>query len=250
MTLKKTSRLYLYSQKANTHDLLKTLAILLMIIDHIGNYFYPDCIWLRLIGRGAAPIFYFLIGFSGKLNCRLSLFVYGGILSVSSAVFFHQIFWINILYTFVFANMIIQYFPAKTTPHSIKVGIFVFLAIAHLLMFRYVEYGTLGILIALTANWHIHKVPYSAIWLAMSLSTHFLWQALAFGFVQDENLAFAMVAMCAAFWILFNIYQLKDIRSPKLPRLIILVLSRYSLEIYFYHLMLFQIITINSALII
>ena len=249
MTPTKTPRLFLYSQIANTHDLLKTLAVLLMIIDHIGNYFYPESIWLRLIGRGAAPIFYFLVGFSGKLNCRLSLFVYGGILSISSAVFFQQVFWINILYTFVFANIIIQYFPAKTTPHHIKVGIFVFLAILHLCLFQYIEYGTLGILIALTAHWHVNKVPYSGIWLAMSLSMHFLWQTLAFDFVQSENLVFAVVLIWATFWVLFNLYQLKDIRILKLPRLLILALSRYSLEIYFYHLILFQALTMDSTLV-
>tara|TARA_R110002110_G_scaffold257491_1_gene473488 strand:+ start:19708 stop:20457 length:750 start_codon:yes stop_codon:yes gene_type:complete len=239
----KVPRLYQYGQKANTHDLLKAIAILLMIIDHIGYYFYPEKLWFPLIGRGAAPIFYFLVGYTGKVNCRFSLLVYGCILSVSTALLITHTFWINILYTFVMASLLIQYFPAKSTQHSAKVLIFVSLAMLHLILFRYIEYGTSGILIALTANWHIHKARHSAIWLAMSLAFHFIWQAVTFPFIADVNLIFSLVSIGCLYWIAFNIYQLKTLPCPKPIRITILALSRYSLEIYFYHLILFQIIS-------
>ena len=40
---------------------LKMIAILAMAIDHIGFLFYPQAIWLRIIGRIAFPIFAFMI---------------------------------------------------------------------------------------------------------------------------------------------------------------------------------------------
>ncbi|ABE04776.1 F pilin acetylation protein TraX [Rickettsia bellii RML369-C] len=46
--------------KSNYQDLLKTLAIIAMIIDHIGLYLYPDLIILRIIGRTAMPVFCWL----------------------------------------------------------------------------------------------------------------------------------------------------------------------------------------------
>lgn len=49
-----------------TLDLLKTLAVVLMITDHVGLYFMTDEPWLRILGRGAAVIFGFLIGYSGS----------------------------------------------------------------------------------------------------------------------------------------------------------------------------------------
>ncbi len=30
------------------YDLLKTLAIILMVVDHIGAYFFPDQMWWRV----------------------------------------------------------------------------------------------------------------------------------------------------------------------------------------------------------
>ncbi len=49
----------------STLDMLKLMATVLMIVDHAGLYF-ADGNWLRIIGRPAAIIFGFLIGFSGS----------------------------------------------------------------------------------------------------------------------------------------------------------------------------------------
>lgn len=38
-------------------DILKVIAIITMIIDHIGYYLLPDNLWFRVIGRVAMPIF-------------------------------------------------------------------------------------------------------------------------------------------------------------------------------------------------
>lgn len=40
---------------------LRNLAMLFMLIDHIGTSLFPDLLWLRFIGRLAFPIFAFLI---------------------------------------------------------------------------------------------------------------------------------------------------------------------------------------------
>ncbi len=42
-------------------DLLKILAILFMLLDHIWATFYPDILWLHLVGRMAFPLFAFMI---------------------------------------------------------------------------------------------------------------------------------------------------------------------------------------------
>lgn len=42
-------------------DLLKILAIVTMVVDHIGNILYPDLLFLQMIGRLSFPIFAYLI---------------------------------------------------------------------------------------------------------------------------------------------------------------------------------------------
>lgn len=50
----------------STLDLLKLAAVVAMIVDHIGLYFLPEQPMLRAIGRPAAVIFGFLIGYAAS----------------------------------------------------------------------------------------------------------------------------------------------------------------------------------------
>ncbi|MBQ7074369.1 hypothetical protein IJM86_04975 [bacterium] len=47
--------------RPNLYDYLKVLAIITMIIDHLGYYLFPEFLWMRLVGRIAFPIFLFLV---------------------------------------------------------------------------------------------------------------------------------------------------------------------------------------------
>lgn len=49
---------------ANYQDLLKTIAIIAMIIDHLGLYIFQDTLDLRVIGRIVMPIFCFFVGYN------------------------------------------------------------------------------------------------------------------------------------------------------------------------------------------
>ena len=42
-------------------ELLKIIAIVTMVIDHVGHILYPDLLFLQMIGRLAFPIFAYLI---------------------------------------------------------------------------------------------------------------------------------------------------------------------------------------------
>ena len=50
--------------RPNLYDYLKVIAILLMIVDHIGYFLYPDMIELRVIWRWSFPLFFMLIGWN------------------------------------------------------------------------------------------------------------------------------------------------------------------------------------------
>ncbi|HRE31734.1 MAG TPA: TraX family protein [Candidatus Berkiella sp.] len=67
---------YRYGKSLNTHDFIKVLAIVIMVIDHVGDYVFPDNHWLRLIGRIGLPMWFFLIGYVNKLRMNKYLIVY------------------------------------------------------------------------------------------------------------------------------------------------------------------------------
>lgn len=48
---------------ANTEDLWKLAALVLMTLDHIGDYLFPEQLWWRVVGRAAFPIWLFFVGY-------------------------------------------------------------------------------------------------------------------------------------------------------------------------------------------
>lgn len=45
------------TEKTKRNDMLKLIALISMVIDHIGLFFFPKVIFLRILGRLAFPIF-------------------------------------------------------------------------------------------------------------------------------------------------------------------------------------------------
>ena len=66
----------------DTTDWLKTAAIILVAIDHFGFFFVEEADWWSVVGRLAAPVFFFLIGFARTTTVPLSWIVLGVILTL------------------------------------------------------------------------------------------------------------------------------------------------------------------------
>lgn len=95
---------------------LKLLALLLMIVDHVGFLFFPSQLWLRAIGRLSMPLFAYqmAVGFSHTHNKEkhiLSLFLFALLCQIpyqAMLAVYHSDFSANIIVTFCLALLILQ----------------------------------------------------------------------------------------------------------------------------------------------
>lgn len=52
---------FISNNKIFTGNMLKIIALICMTFDHVGKEFFPDLLWMQIIGRIAFPIFSFMI---------------------------------------------------------------------------------------------------------------------------------------------------------------------------------------------
>lgn len=235
--------MYRYGKQINTHDLFKIVASTLMVVDHYGELILSDNPWCRLLGRAAAPLFFFLVGFTNKLHINRSLISYGLILTFIYS-FFHTQFFINILINFIIIHYCLLLLPLQNwalVPRLISFGL---LFGINIVIYPFIEYGTLGMLIAYSGRMLAIKDRYTAWFLLFSLGIYFTWQAKIFHFLQalPYSILLGGLALCSYFAMLY--YRQRTFIFPKPITIVGLIISRYSLPIYFYHYLLLQIINL------
>ena len=134
---------------------LKWIAIISMILDHIGAIFFPQWLWLRYIGRLAFPIFAYLLveGFVYTSDVKKYLMRLG-IFAIVSEIPFDLAFY-GVVLEFTHQNIFFTLFIGLlllslmlSTPHKIKQMIILISAFILSDCLR-VDYGSWGILMIL-----------------------------------------------------------------------------------------------------
>lgn len=134
-------------------NVLKIIAVLSMLVDHIGAYFFPNILVFRIIGRLAFPIFAFFIAEGWKYTrskkkyfLTLCLFA---IISQVPYYFLKGAIYLNILFTFILSLGIIYFIEMfKNSSISSMLGVAgVFLVSAIGSIIGMVDYGLLGVLL-------------------------------------------------------------------------------------------------------
>src|SRR5262245_51986648 len=88
-----------------SYDLLKAEAVIIMIVDHIGFYFYPDQLWYRAVGRIGFPIWFFLVGYAQSRDISPKLVGGALILLVANMFAGMSIFPMNALVTIMLMRL-------------------------------------------------------------------------------------------------------------------------------------------------
>ena len=101
--------------QSNYQDWLKTLAIIAMIIDHVGLYLYPELTIMRIIGRTAMPVFCFFAGYNFHDKPKTHIIIFGVLLQIYTTVLFKQFLTTNILISIYLGQWYIYYFRNSLT---------------------------------------------------------------------------------------------------------------------------------------
>jgi peptidoglycan/LPS O-acetylase OafA/YrhL len=143
----------LSGRAVTTTDLLKTIALLFVAIDHVGYYFIDDAEWWRVFGRIAAPIFFFLIGFARSRSVPWTWLALGGLITVLDVAGSDDPLdaRLNILLNFALIRWALPLLEGRIL--ASRLGTIAFIAICALIapyIGRGLEYGAEGWLWALT----------------------------------------------------------------------------------------------------
>jgi peptidoglycan/LPS O-acetylase OafA/YrhL len=139
-------------------DLIKTLAIFLMLIDHVGFYLWQDNLWLRAFGRFCVPIWFFLIGYGRQGRVFDPWLMLGGsVLVLANGVVGLALLPLNILLSMVVARAAVPRLMVWLSHHKdlfwCAIALIILMAPLSNLVF---EYGTLGWLLAMV-GWHMRE---------------------------------------------------------------------------------------------
>lgn len=240
------------SRDITSYDLLKCFAVVTMIVDHTGYYFFPEDLWWRAVGRLSAPVWLFLVGYARSRDLSPRLWIGAGILIVSGllgAPFFP----LDILVSIIIVRLVLD----KTgrflllKPSHMLTGMLA-LALATVPTYVVVDYGALALVLAL-CGWLVRGVddtpgaPKTRArgFMLFAFMLYILTDQIFFGFTQAQ-FGFIAAGVAGVFLIL---YAFREKTYPRLtanlpgPAAALLRLGgRRTLEIYVGHLVLFRIL--------
>ena len=246
-----------HTSALTSYDLLKTLAVVLMIIDHLGVYFYPEDQWLRVFGRMCVPIWFFLIGYARARDIPKIMWIGGAVLAFSAFVAGQAVVPLPILFTLAAVRFLIDPVMGRAlrTPQTL-VGMFFVLFFLSLHSAAVFEYGTLGLLLAMygficrhrtqiaLSKWAL-RIFTSAVFWAFIAHQIFLMEALTGGQVQ------VMVGGSALVFIILNYFSPREYAGfPKYAGVlkpVFYILGRWTLEVYVLHLLFFRGLSLALA---
>lgn len=145
-------------------EILKLIACVTMLIDHIGAAFFPNALWIRMIGRLAFPIYCFLLSEGmrrtrdpGKYLLRLFLGIFLAELPFDY-LFFGGMTWShqNVMVTLTLGGFMLL--CIRKMPDTLSKVLLV-IPFAVLAEFCQCDYGAYGILLialfGLSPQWHL-----------------------------------------------------------------------------------------------
>jgi hypothetical protein len=232
-----------------SHDVLKFIAVALMIADHVGFFFFSYDPWWRAAGRLCVPIWLFLIGYSRTTRIDAALIGSSAFLIVLTYVLGQGIIPLNILVTIILVRLIREPLLRLIGTSADRLFlVFAFCAVFAPATQIMSDYGTLAVLFVLCGSYARNgfdsgkNIP---VLLAAATSVLFIaCQADLFEFSTAQT-AFVTIGTAAVMTALFRYLPHGKpqtyISSPFIAGAFRWT-GRHTLAIYVGHLALFKIV--------
>jgi hypothetical protein len=231
----------------NKYDVLKSIAFLFMIIDHIGFFLLPQYIFIRVVGRVSMPIYVILFGMSCKKPDNLILLM--SVMVIAMTKYFSNYFLpINLLLTMYLMSFLLD--GAKNFYNSSKkifIALLIILFPIVIITIYFIEYGLLILYLMLLGvfikkdRWDVYdKITVATLYFITIVYYHYteLMQNvpyLCLFFLYFSGLVYYLIKN---YKFLKNTVTIKN----KTLKNAILISSRYSLYLYVFHLLMFNLL--------
>jgi hypothetical protein len=238
-----------------SYDLLKSFAILTMIIDHIGFHFYPDSMWWRAVGRMSGPVWLFLVGYALSRDFTPRLWIGAAVLIVASGLLGPTVLPVNILVTILGIRFILDQVADRVLPDHLKfIQFSVLVLLISIPTIMIVDYGALALSIALYGAAMRRYADGQAVFKDAPIITgviafvfYCVLMIVIFGFSTPQSQA--VLVGCGV--VFLGLYFFKPAQYPsftaKAPKIVVALLQfcgRRTLEIYIVHLLIFKALAV------
>ncbi|MGH1376308.1 MAG: TraX family protein [Alphaproteobacteria bacterium] len=238
-----------------SYDLLKTLAVILMIIDHVGHHFFPDEMWFRVVGRLCVPIWFFLIGYADTVKVSKFLWLGAFLVGGSALIAGQFLLPLNILFTIILFRFVRQGVLARSlhSPEALR-GMFLILLFFTLASYAVFEYGSIAMMFVLMGFIVRHKEAvyerierkYILMFVCASFFSFYFWQGMLLPSANYAQATLMLLGFGCVGWILWHFRSVVyvDAHQHIAPSLIkfLQFMGRRTLEIYVAHILIFRAI--------
>jgi hypothetical protein len=215
-----------------------------MTADHIGDYFFPDQLWWRAIGRITFPVWFFLVGYSRSRELGGLLWTYALLLVADRPFFNYPLLPLNALVSIILCRLLLNFCADhKLLPDKLP-GIIAACVLATPLTTPYFEYGGMAFLYAIFGRMVAEKqTKYFLFLFWVSYVLFVFWQFVWFSFDWPQGIYVAVGTLGVVWWLscFTNAVVWPTWKDSRL-KTFIAVLSRNTLPYYFYHRLIFEIL--------
>jgi hypothetical protein len=233
---------YHYGATPNTYDMLKVLAMIAMVVDHVGVYYFEGEQIFRIIGRIAMPCFLFLVGYSSKWNNKKDIYIMAALLLAFYAATSGPILPLNILFSIIVTRMMLGFLEKKGWIGKTQ-WMFVIALVLYVPFLFLLDLTVFNFLFAL-GGYYVKHYPLqikTQVLLLSAATLYFLEESFWFGFegYYAYGLALLLYTMAGIFY-LFSLEQVPEKKGVTWLFPVLMFISRYSLYLYVAHLIIIR----------